>query len=120
MSIYERAVGFIGGFIRGIFGWPDDDEDLKAERVQFWKDQLAQAWMYEGQQLALLRTIVCSDKNAAQDMAKRLRAKLADYGYTADVLASVGSVISVRLTTPSAGRLTERDYAAAVLIDLVS
>ncbi len=118
MNLYDVAKMFVVAFIVGIFGWPDDD-DLKPERIQFWKKLIDPAWKHEGRGVALLRTIICTSAGDAGDLAKMLAGELARCGYEADALDTAGTVVSLRLTTATVGELTERDYAAAALIDLV-
>ncbi len=121
MNLFNKCKRFIVGFITGLFGIPDDpdNEGLKAERIQFWRGYLDPAWIIEATGTALTRTIVCADAGAAADLAKTLAGELAQHGYVAGVLEAAGTTVNVRLTNASVGRLTERDYAAAALIDLV-
>ncbi len=118
MNFVNACKQFIVGFITGLLGIVDDDE-LKAERVQFWKDMIDPAWQRERGGRALVRTIGCVDSAEADHMVKTLTGELESHGYRADALEAAGNVVNVRLTTASVGRLTERDYAAAALIDLV-
>ena len=118
MNLRDVLLQILVAFIRGIFGFPDE-EDLKPERIQFWKNLISEDWKEEGDGVALLRTIVHSDRRMAGDMGKILAEELETCGYTPDALDTVGNVVSLRLTTASVGKLTESDYAAAALIDLI-
>ncbi len=117
MDTFDALRQFIIGFITGLFRDPDD-EGLKAERVQFWDGLISDDWVREGDGVALLRTIVCTDPRAAGDQVKTLTGELERHGYRPDDLDVAGHVVSLRLSTASLGQLTECDYAAAALIDM--
>ncbi len=115
MNLYNAVKQFIVGFLTGLFGILDDEEDLKPERIQFWDGVIHPDWRQMG--TALVRTIPCADATAAADLVKTIAGELARYRYVAATLKADGNVVTVRLT--SNGKVTERDYAAAALIDLV-
>jgi pterin-4a-carbinolamine dehydratase len=117
VNVFSILRKLLIAIIVGILWFPDD-EDLKPERIQFWESNLSDGWKREGDGVALLRTFVEDDRLAADELAGNLAGELAKHGYKADELEVVGNVVSVRLCTASVGRLTERDYAAALLIDL--
>ncbi len=117
MKLYELLKQFVIGFLVGLFSDPDY-EDMKPERIQFWDEQISPAWMREKGGTALYRTIIRSESRAADNLAKELIGELGQYGYEPDSIAADGNSVTVRLTTSAVGKLTERDYAAAVLIDL--
>ncbi len=114
MNVKEVLKQFLIGFIIGIF---PDPEDMKPERIQFWKDLVSMFWNQDGN--ALVRTITVESSRAASTLATILAGDLKHHGYQPDSIEVVGNSVTLRLTTASAGKATERDYAAAVLIDLL-
>ena len=50
--------------------------------------------------------------------AIQLSRRIEQYGYQPDSIETDGNSVKLRLTTPEVDKVTERDYAAAVLIDL--
>jgi len=98
-------------------GAPSRPNKMKAERTQFWERLMHNDWQKEDGDLSLHRTLVCSDAEAARDLAVRIEQELVPIGYQPDVVDQLGNVVAVRLTTPSVGELMEQDYAAAVVID---
>ncbi len=116
MKLYELVKAFVIAFLIGTF--PDPDIEMKPERIQFWEEQISPAWMKEKDGTALYRTIIRSNSRAAEQLAKELIGELERYGYEPDSVRVDGKSVTLRLTTATVGTLTERDYAAAVLIDL--
>ncbi len=115
MNVLKALKEFIVGFIVGPFSDPDDD-GLKAERVQWWEDLIVPAWQKEKGGRVLSRTFILGESGAAGDLAMTVTGELEQYGYHPDV-GVAGNAVTVRLRSASAGQLTERDYAAAALID---
>ncbi|MCP5119072.1 MAG: hypothetical protein GY953_50360, partial [bacterium] len=116
MSVIDILKQFVIAIIIGLFWWPDD-EDLKPERIQWWLEAIHPDWRQEGKGTALLRTIMSSDTRAATGMVQTLTDELGQHGYKLEA-ETAGSMVNLRLTTASVGRITERDYAAALLPDL--
>ncbi len=119
MKLFELVKAFAIAFLIGIFSDPDPTIDMKPERIQFWEGQISPSWTTEKGGTALTRTIYRSDARSATSLAKELAGELGQYGYEPASVDVDGGSLTVRLTTASAGRLTERDYAAALLIDLI-
>ncbi len=116
MKLYELVKAFAIAFLIGTFPEPDLPDEMKPERIQFWEEQISPVWMKAEGGNALVRTIIRGDQRAADNLAKEMVEELEQYGYEPDDLDVDGKTVTVRLT--SAGTLTERDYAAALLIDL--
>ncbi len=104
------VVGVLGGVL-------PDEEDMKAERVQFWLDLLKAGWRILGGTQAIERIISCASAKEADLLAREIGDRFATYGYDPHVLAAEGERVVVRLTTTAKGRVTERDFGAAVLVD---
>ena len=116
MNVFNTLKDFLIGFLVGLFGKPDFEE-LKPERIQFWDDMLDPAWVKEESGTVLRRTFIRGESRSVIDLAESVTAELEPFGYHPNVEIE-GKSVTVRLTTPSAGQITERDYAAAALIDL--
>lgn len=116
MNVLDILRQFLIGIIVGLFWWPDLEE-LKPERIQFWLEWIHPDWRQEGKGTALVRTIMSRDARAATDLVQTLTAELDQHGYVLEV-ETAGSMVNLRLTTATVGKPTERDYAAALLIDL--
>lgn len=115
MGVYDVLKQLVIGIIAGLFWWPDDQK-LKPERIQFWQDAIHPDWQEEAKGTVLKRTIVESDRRRAGDLVKTLHAELEQHGYELQAEAT-GNTVTVWLTG-EAKTLTERDYAAALLVDL--
>lgn len=115
MGVYDVLKQLVFGIIVGLFWWPDDQE-LKPERIQFWLDAIHPDWQMEAKDTVLTRTIVESDERRAGNLARKLQAELEQHGYELEAEAT-GNTVTVWLTG-EAETLTERDYAAALLVDL--
>ncbi len=115
MGVHDVLKQLVVGIIVGLFWWPDPD-NLKPERIQFWRNVIHPDWQEEAKGTVLVRTIVESDERSAGNLAKTLHAELEQHGYELEAEAA-GNTVTVWLTT-EATMLSERDYAAALLIDL--
>ncbi len=95
---------------------------LKAERVQFYLKWIPD-WQHESDAEgfapgtdALIRKYNLKDQEAALDFA-RLICEVAKRHSHFPEIDVVGSEVCIRLTTPEASSLTEKDFEMAVLFD---
>ncbi len=116
MNLLTKLKNFVIAFIRGPFRLSEDQlpEEMKPERIQFWEDMNSARWVNLGN--ALQGVITVANSRAAGALAKHLSEELGQYNYSPDSITTDGNDVNVLLST--AGKVTEPDYAASVLIDL--